>query len=230
MKSNIDKMMEYAATVPELGHGGQSIKDYLVKYASQVSPRYDIVDIAPWFGATTVYMAIGLISNGNHGTKINSYDLWKMDKTYIGKMKSRHGINYPEGDAHEYFFDSVEPFRGYINSFKQDITKPIEYTGKPIGLFCDDICSRKSDIDGALKNFSSYFVKGMTILIMMDYYYFKLNDPAYRESRFSYADRFFKINKTVFHSMESTHNENLTSGIAHIFRYMGGEINYGVDE
>jgi hypothetical protein len=218
---DIKELITYADKIPELGPGGKSIKDYLIKYAGNVSSGHNIIDIGPYMGSTSSYLSIGVIKSGND-VKIHAYDLWVLYHDMNKKAKRFNGFKFNDDYHFDKLYDkNVKPFKKYIKTHKCDCLD-IEWQGGRVGLLVDDIGNGKNRTDHIMKTFSPYFITGKTCIFYMDYYYYK--EKAKDHPLSLYQRDFMKANKKVFTLIEKPKNSRTA-----IFRYEGGKINYDVD-
>jgi hypothetical protein len=216
----MDNLIKYANKVPEIGHGGKSIGDYLVKAASKVKSGHVIIDIAPCFGSTTLFLAAGIRKSGND-VMIYSYDRWIADDKMDIKINRKLNKKYPEGyDFKNIFMDFISPVSDLVVPVQCHVND-ISWDGGPkIGLYIDDIGVGKKRVDHLMKTFSPYFVPGKTELYMLDYYQHTTR-PHMRHMR--YQKDFFDANSKVFQFIE-----RCTGSVTARLLYLGGKINYDV--
>lgn len=195
MNMQLSNAMAIADKIPELGHGGKATKNYLVKYAQATRLGRAIIDIGPFLGSTTAYLAIGAGSKN----QIHSYDLWIADEGYTRKAKTQLGIELKQGsNLYSLWCKNIKPWNTNIYPHKEDIGKAFWLPKLPIGLYVDDAGQAASHIERLSHEFARYFVPGETILIMMDYFFYETHhDERYltqkiffeRDHRFKFVER-----------------------------------------
>src|SRR5512143_3534858 len=86
-----------AESIPELGGGGKVIGKRLIKAASSVRAGRSVIDIGPWLGSTTAFLALGIMQSGAD-VEIHSYDIWTIkDALYQKKAAKYNGLHFEIG-------------------------------------------------------------------------------------------------------------------------------------
>lgn len=213
---------QIADSIPSLGHGGKEISNYLMEAARSLSTGNDIIEIGPWLGSATSYLALGLRYSDNYKSTIHCYDRWLADSVFSNKALTAHGINFELNEnILPYFKKNISPFGINYKTYRGDFRKSEEYEGQSIGLVIDDICSGKPLTDHLFKNYSPYFISGATLIYMMDFYFYETHDLSCR----LYQRDFTEANKKCLH-FEGRINNSRTA----VFRWIGGELNYLPEE
>lgn len=164
-----------ADKIPELGHGGKATKNYLIKYAENTRSGRAIVEIGPFIGSSTAYLAIGAGAKN----QIHSYDLWLADPGYVKKARTQLGIDLkPGSDIYPIWCKNIKPWNTNIYPHKEDIAKAFWIPKLPIGLYVDDAGHDITHIDRMASEFMRYFIPGETIIIMMDYFFYETHEDA----------------------------------------------------
>lgn len=215
----MDSIVRYANKVPEIGHGGKSIQNYLIQSAKNVKSGQAIIDIAPCFGSTTLFLAEGIRQSGNK-VKIYSYDRWIADDKMDIKINRKLNAAYPEGyDFKNIFMKNIEPVKELVVPIQCHVLD-ITWSGEKIGVYVDDIGVGKKRVDYLMRTFSPYFIPGKTILYMLDYYQ-HVTRPHMRHMR--YQKDFFDANSGIFEFIE-----RCKGAVTAKLIYHGGKINYNV--
>jgi hypothetical protein len=170
-------------------------------------------------GSTTVYLALGARLS-TKDIDIYSIDKWQADAAYLEKAKRCHNMDLElDSDILWMWEQNVAIFRDQkckINGTKSDIAK-FKYKAKQkISVYVDDICSSKKLCDRAFKTFSPYFIPHVTVLFLMDYYFYERDKP-----QFNYQRDLMAANKDVFFHLGRCNNTQTA-----IFVYLGGQIKF----
>lgn len=213
---------QYAEQIPSLGHGGITTKDIIRKYVGALKDNDVIIDIGSYLGSTTAIAAAELIEK-NINAEIHCYDPWIVDENLRHKMAFHNNIKLNTGE------DLLPIFSAYLEIFnqikihkhKQSILDA-KWHGPKIALVIDDICNRKNKNDHFMKKFSHSFIENETIIIRMDYFFYE----THKDVAFTYQKRFMDLNNSVFQFTERGPAESRAA----IFKYIGGPINYEVEE
>jgi hypothetical protein len=163
-----DERRAVAEAIPDLGCGGRTVAELLETLAGEAGKDATIVEIAPWLGSATGFLALGMAS----GSTLHAFDAWHIDETWQAKARKYHGIDFELGeDILPVWKRNVGPlFKGKRIDFKAhkgDILAA-EWDGSPIHLFVDDISNTDEFITSTMRIFGPSIVKG-AYLVFMDY-------------------------------------------------------------
>jgi hypothetical protein len=217
---NIKQLTAHAKNIPQLDKGGLSIKNDLLEYIKDCPDNTSILDIGPFLGSTTAFIALGLIMHDKN-IDIHSIDLWNACEEYTKRAKEKLGIDFIAGEdlmdrwgenleiIYPYLKTYVYPYKMSINEYKHDQSE--------ISLIVDDICCYKDRFDHLLQECSPYFIPGKTILFLCDYYFYETKDKL----NFQYQKNMMEANQDVFKFIKRVPHSRCA-----IYRYLGGEIKY----
>lgn len=199
---------ERADRIPELGGGGKTCGDLLIRLASEVAPGEAIVDIAPWVGSTTAYLAIGAKESG---ATVHSFDRWVIDEEYRAKAERHNKLTFQLGeDIFPVWSRNLDPFLdARIVPHRGDIRNATWWRKTPIGLLVDDISNTPELIASTMRIFAPSLREG-SIVVLMDWQFQIL---AQREWMYR--------NREAFKFVEAL----LRPSMAGVFRRSGGELN-----
>lgn len=158
-------LRKLADAIPDLGHGGRELADLLIEAAARVPRGQSIVDIGPYLGSTTAYLALG----ARPGVVIHAYDTW--DAGICGmreKARRYHGLDLPD-DFLPLFERNLRPFGRTILVHVGDV-RGATWGGAPIGLLVDDIGVDAEYTAAKMAAFGPSLVPGAT-LVLCDYYW-----------------------------------------------------------
>jgi hypothetical protein len=175
--------------------GGRELSKTLIKYASEIQPDLDIVECGCWLGSGTAHLCLGLKQTGRNN-KIWCYDRWRATESEVEKAE-KQGVNLQMGqDTLPLVKTSLEPFGADIE-FIQGNIKQKDYNGNKIGIYIDDVNKSQDKFDHAMAVFEPFFIPQITVLVLMDYFYYeKKPHNCYQRdwmianlSRFLYLER-----------------------------------------
>ncbi len=162
-------LWSHAKGIPDLGAGGRSCGTALAALAREVQ-RGVVIDIGPWMGSTTAYLALGVIEGG-HQVSIHAFDLWTASDVWTEKAKAYNGIEFePDEDLQSRWARNVRPFvdaGARIMPHKGDMGRKL-WTGNDVGLLVHDAGATSALLRRALKNFGRRMFTGAH-LVLMDY-------------------------------------------------------------
>jgi hypothetical protein len=221
---NLKELISHADNIPDLGYGGKTVKDDLMYYSSKVKSDRNIIDIAPCFGSTTAYIHCGLEKSGRSLISVYSFDMWELQNDeYKNKAKKYCNVELNSSDDfYNEYLKNIKPY-GQTNVIRGDILKQSWNSDNKIGLFINDIGASKEYTDKIFQIFSPAFVKNETIIMMMDYYFYE--SKHHTEKQYLYQKKFMEKNKNVFDFIKKVEKSKCA-----IYKYLGGEINYEVEE
>jgi hypothetical protein len=177
-----------ATQIPELGGGGSTIGPELFRLASQVPLNHCIVDVGPWLGSTTAYLAMGVIE-AESCVPIHSYDRWKVFYAMRKNAYRQSKTVIPE--VGKSFFklwaENVVDIGAEIIPHKGDVYLTEELPDRPIGLLVDDCTVGTVALDALFDRFGPILARGATV-VMMDYYHRK-RAAEFAETPEWFADR-----------------------------------------
>jgi len=157
-------LREHADLIPELGGGGKTCGDLLIRLASQVAPGTAIVDIAPWLGSTTAYLAIGAKESG---ATVHAFDRWVIDEEYRVKAERYNKLKFQVGeDILPLWLRNLQPFLDTIIVPHQGDLHDATWPGQPIGLLVDDISNTPELVESTMRIFAPSLVEGSAMVLM----------------------------------------------------------------
>jgi hypothetical protein len=155
-----------ADAIPELGHGGREVGPLLIELASQVQSGA-IVDIGPYLGSTTAYLALGA-----GGAPIHAFDTWDADICDLrAKARKFHGMEIPD-DLQPLFVENLSPFGADLTVHRCDISALPEWAFGPIALLVDDIGIEPDRTEAKMRVFGPSLMKGAKLLLL-DYFWYE---------------------------------------------------------
>jgi hypothetical protein len=215
---NLRQLTTYANGIPDLGYGGKTVGKPLMRYASDVREGA-IVELGPWLGSATAFICLGVKHSGA-AVPIHVFDKWVVNDHYKDRASHYHDIELSgPDDIIDMFRENIEPFGVDVIMHRTSIYKA-SWDGTPIALYFDDAGSNKKATDHKFKLFSPSFIPGETIVFMMDLFFYTQGKGGFR-----YQRDFMKRNESVFQFITRP-----AKSMCGIFRYLGGEIDYDVEE
>lgn len=161
-------LRDYADRIPDLGAGGKSCGDKLIRHAAAVKNGQAIVDIAPFLGSTSAYLALGIIQ-GCNGVDLHAFDLWEADAHYCRMAKKYCGVELTEGEDLEIRWrKNMRPFEGVYHFPHKGDVQEAEWKGPEIGLLVDDISNGPGMMDHTMATFGPWMPPG-SVLVLMDW-------------------------------------------------------------
>lgn len=213
---------KHAASIPSLGYGGRCVAPQLRHYAAQVKPGHAIVELGPWLGSASAYLCLGRIDGGGVAEH-HAFDLWESSAVNRSRLEEFHDLPATcAANLMEMYQKNIQPFGVPVTIHRESAWGPGRWSGGPIGLYIDDIGSCKEYTDGKFRKFAHAFVPG-AVIFLMDFYFYE--SRSHREAIYKYQQKFMKHNRARFEYIERPYGSRCA-----IFKYLGGEIDYGVEE
>lgn len=167
-------LRQRADAIPELGHGGRVIADVLMSLAAKVRPGESIVDIGPYLGSTTAYLALGAPA----GTPIHAYDAWNANICDLhAKAKQYHGMTIPD-DFLPIYLKNIEPFSANVITHRCDMMD-FAWSDGPIGLLVDDFGADPAHTEAKMRAIEPHLVPGSKLVLMDFFWYEHKKDPVF---------------------------------------------------
>lgn len=194
---------------------GYEIGAYLREVAAGVRAPQCIVEIGPWLGANTAQMAHGTAGQ-TEPAAVHAYDLFQARTDEVRKAASM-GIDITLGaDTRPLVRELIAPFGGQVELHKGDILD-IEWDGTPVGLYVDDAAKTPTHFYNMMRTFAPSFVPGETIIVLMDYGFWR-EGPTWR------ARQRFRVQQNLMEryasSFEEIRNDVFDGGMMAAFRYV----------
>jgi hypothetical protein len=158
-------LREIADAIPDLGAGGKSCADELIALAAAVPSGQTIIDIGPWLGSTTAYLALGVLESGNN-VEIHAFDIWEIDEVWQQRAAKFNGIEFPIGTNLEPMWRrNVEPFGVRIVAHRIDVGRA-KWGKTPIGLIVDDSPNTTKRMAHTMAIFARHLPVGAGLVLM----------------------------------------------------------------
>lgn len=183
------------------------------------------VECGTWFGRTAIALATGLatrharIRSIGPGPALWLFDKWQANAEEV-KKAARFGVTIREGqDLRPLAVANIERCCHNITLFTtKGRIEDFEYpAGIPIEIFVLDAAKRNPSFSRVIQKFSPWFIKGKTIIVLLDYYFFRsLPLDDHRRCEFEIQYRWANKNSA---SLEPLHD--LDSDTARFFLVTG---------
>ena len=160
--------------IPSLG--GQKIAGVLRSLVAQMPPKSAIIETGAWLGAGTWHLADAAAGLDPTPT-VHVYDRFQANKSEAERATTL-GVPLEAGA------DTSHVVRQHLNGtsapfelHKGDLMRST-WGGGAIGLWVDDAAKKKQIFAHLLKTFGPSFVPGETVLILMDFHYWKKHETS----------------------------------------------------
>ena len=202
-----------AAAIPSMG--GREIGSHLRAWAAAVPAGHVIVELGCWLGAGTAQMALGVRDSGR-AVEIHAFDHFEATASEVRKAHDA-GVSLRSGESTLHRVGaSLRSLGVPVVGHKGDIRDARWTPPKPIGLYVDDACKREPAFLHALRTFGPSWVPGVTVVVLMDFWYFEQRQGD-AGLRFQYE--WMRGHLSAFAPVAP----HLPPTAAAAFRYVGGE-------
>lgn len=169
-----ESVWQYAARFPHMG--GVKIGQVLARLAAGCPAGGDIVEVGPWLGGGTAYLALG----APRTCRINVYDRFKC-YAHDAKKAAAFGVPIRQNDdTLPHVQKALAPFRAKIVYNRVDLNVRMLQFYRPISLYVDDASKQPTAWHNVMGAFKHCFIPGKTRLVLMDYYYYERMGNIYR--------------------------------------------------
>lgn len=200
--------------------GGREIGEVLHRFASQTRPDQFTVEVGAWLGAGTWALAQGLLDAGapkSGAPRLHVYELFKMAASGAEKAKKAGVDVRPGQNVYGLVKDTLAPIGLPIEWHPGSTLDKVWPADWPIGLYVDDASKSSALFQHALHMFAPAWVPGETVLILMDFHFWKQkNNPAKQ------ADLRWQSDFILSHpeSFEHITGQDMAGTSAEAFRYI----------
>lgn len=178
----------------------KSVHEFLVMIGSSWLGQGVAVELGSWLGATAAPLLTGLVSAG-YDRNFWAFDKWSAIDGEVEKAKEA-GLNlYVNQDLLPLFLEYVKPIYPKIKAKQGKLPGVLRlYSKEPIEICLFDAPKRGLLFNDCIKLLLPYFIPGVTVFGMMDYYFYKSKEGIIRKLCYepvrwmnAYSDHFEKI-------------------------------------
>lgn len=206
-------LIERAARMPS--QGGVAVGPELRRLAAAVPDGMAIVEVGAWLGAGTAQLALGA-HDRQDPLPIHVYDRFEASRSEITKAAA-YGIRLERRqDTRSVVEELLGPLGARCRLHRGSITD-IVWDGGPIGLYVDDAAKRPPAFHHVLTAFGPSWVPGVTVLVLMDYHYWKKFPPGPEADELRVQTEFVEAHAHAFAPIEGA---DAAGTSAAFFRYI----------
>lgn len=157
------------------------VLEYLEEVGRSWSGSGVAVELGSWLGATATSLLKGLVEAG-YDRNFYAFDFWKANDEQIEKAKIQ-GLNlHVKQDLRPLFLENVETVYSKVITYQGRLPRTLEhYSEHPIEICLFDAPKRDPVFSDCMNGLVPYFIPGITIVGLMDYYFYKSKDDVVRE-------------------------------------------------
>ena len=159
----------------------QCVHDYLRELGSKWMGKGVVIELGSWLGASAHPLLEGLKEAG-YDRPFYAYDRWQANLEQVVKAKNQ-GVIIQEGqDLLPLFLKNVTPVYNYIYPTRGAISTTIQtYPKEPIEICLFDAPKQEPIFTDAVRALSPYWIPGVTVLGLLDYYFYLSIEGRMRE-------------------------------------------------
>lgn len=165
-----------AAALPHMG--GAVIGPMLRELARGVPEGRAIVEVGCWLGAATAWLLMG----AEDDVAVHCFDRFFCPPRDVAKAAGFGLRVTPWADTRPLVAGLLAPFGANVALHKTRIRDIPAWSGPPIGLYVDDASKRGHDWMHVMRVFRPHFVPQQTRLVLMDYHWAGVCQPAWMAS------------------------------------------------
>ena len=172
--------------------------DYLREIGRQWTGQGTAVELGSWLGATAHALLEGLVESG-YNSPFYCFDRWTANEAQVEKARKKGIEIKDEQDLLPLFLNNVNPIYNNIKTYQGSISDKInKYPGDPIEICLFDAPKREPIFSEAIQALSPYWIPGVTILGLLDYYFYKSKPSGHLRKRFQAPVRFMESHSDCF--------------------------------
>jgi hypothetical protein len=186
---SLAELERLAAQIPSMG--GKEIGGFLRAAAREAPANSAIVEVGSWLGAGTAQFALGVRERRSNGSiRIQCYDRWEATKPEVEKAARKGPVSLQPGqDTLPLVIDALVPFNVPISFVKGDVADAT-WDEEPISVYLDDAAKIPSRFFHVLKTFGPAWIPGVTLLVLMDYHYWKKTGSAEHKCQTNFVENY----------------------------------------
>ena len=172
------------------------------------------IELGSWLGATAMPLLEGLVGAG-YNRPFHAYDRWKARPGEVEKARLKGLVIKGGQNLEPLFLENTKSIYSHIVSHRGEIRKTIgSYPGDPIEICLFDAPKQKFIFNKAIDALSPYWIPGVTVLGLLDYYFY-LSKSGRKRGKYLAPVKFIESHQKSFTKLAEWPGQ--TSGV--FFRY-----------
>ena len=157
------------------------VHDYLYLTGTEWTGKGTAVELGSWLGASAAPLLTGLVEAG-YNLPFYCYDMWEANTAQVSKANKAKVKIKDKQDILPLFLNNITSIYPDIKPTKGTISSTIlEYPKDPIEICLFDAPKREPTFSNAMRGVLPYFIPGVTVLGLLDYYFYKYKSGKKRE-------------------------------------------------
>lgn len=196
----------------------ECVHEYLYRLGRQWTGQGAAVELGSWLGASAVPLLRGLKDAGYNKT-FYAYDRWRANEAEVEKAMAQGLKIKPAQDLLPIFLENTHAVYGDIKAFKGGIIENLRWKDEKIEICIFDAPKRNPTFRHAVHELSPYWIPGVTVLGLLDYYFYRDCEGKKKEACLVQT-KFIEYNKGRFTMLAHWPDECQCA----FFRYNGGSL------
>ncbi len=131
------------------------------------------MEVGSWLGATSAALLDGLVEVG-YDRLFWAFDRWRANESEIRKAAEHDVVLHMQEDLRPHYKRNVSPIYSHLQMIKGKIPHRFHaYIGDPIEVCLFDAPKRNPVFANSIRFMEPYFIPGVTVLGLMDYYFYR---------------------------------------------------------
>jgi hypothetical protein len=183
------------------------------------------LEVGSWLGGSAAALLTGLVE-ARYDRAFYCIDYWKADESQIQKAEAKDVKLEINQNTLPMFMDNVHPIYRNLHPMKGTASVKLQsYPGDPIEICLLDAPKRDPEFMNVMKTVMTFAIPGVTVLGLMDYYFYKRKEKGSPVEDYVKAPvRFIEKNQDHFEKMKEWENAECV-----FFKVKSIPINYAVD-
>ncbi len=146
---------------------------YLTEVGRRWSGQGVAMEVGSWLGATSAALLDGLVEVG-YNKSFWAFDRWRANAAEVRKAAEQGVVLRLNEDLKPLYCKNVSRIYSHLRMIQGKVPwKFREYHGEPIEVCLFDAPKRNSVFMESIRFCEPYFIPGVTVLGLMDYYFYK---------------------------------------------------------
>jgi len=140
------------------------------------------MEVGCWLGASSAALLDGLVKAGYDKT-FWAFDRWCANSSEVRQAAENEVRIHEKQDLRPLYAENVSSIYPHLHMSKGKIPMKFQaYTGEPIEICLFDAPKRNPVFDDSIRFCEPYFIPGVTVLGLMDYYFYKRRQETQKKT------------------------------------------------
>jgi len=174
------------------------VHDYLYRLGCNWKGKGTVIELGSWLGATAVPLLKGLMTVG-YNKPFYCYESWQAKAEQVIKARNQGTHLVLNQNTLPVFLKNTRSIYINIKAVRGSISNTIKtYKGGAIEICLFDAPKQNPVFNDAINALSPYWIPGVTILGLLDYYFYKSREKGKLKEKFKAPVHFIEQNADCF--------------------------------